>query len=90
MVILMEGNTGKFVELVDDFIEYTGPKELNQYFVKKTDMRITNFGQKMGVLVVSKTLGCRLMGTILTVFLPTVLLNLIGHATNFFKGEASK
>ena len=85
MVILMEGNTGKFVELVDDFIEYTGPKELTQYFVKKTDMRITNFGQKMGVLVVSLTLGRRLMGTILTVFLPTVLLNLIGHATNFFK-----
>ena len=85
MVILMEGNTGKFVELVDDFIEYTGPKELTQYFVKKTDMRITDFGQKMGVLVVSITLGRRLMGTILTVFLPTVLLNLIGHATNFFK-----
>ena len=85
MVMLMKGNTGKFVELVDDFIEYTGPTELTQYFVKETDMKITDFRQEVGALVVSMTLGRRLMGTILTIFLPTILLNLIGHATNFFK-----
>ena len=34
---------------------------------------------------VSITFGRRLLGTILTVYLPTVLLNVIGHATNFFK-----
>ena len=85
MVMLVEGNTGKFVELVDDFIEYTGPTELTQYFVKETDMKITDFRQEVGALVVSMTLGRRLMGTILTIFLPTILLNLIGHATNFFK-----
>ena len=34
---------------------------------------------------VSFTFGRRLLGTILTVYLPTVLLNVIGHATNFFK-----
>ena len=85
MVMLVEGNTGKFVDLVDDFIEYTGPTELTQYFVKETDMKITDFRQEVGALVVSMTLGRRLMGTILTIFLPTILLNLIGHATNFFK-----
>merc|ERR1719167_1594592 len=36
-------------------------------------------------LSVSITFGRRLLGTILTVYLPTVLLNVIGHATNFFK-----
>ena len=85
MVILMEGNTGMFVNLISDSIEYSGPKELTQYFVKKTEMGIKNFGSKKGVLVVSISLGRRLLGTILTIFLPTVLLNLIGHATNFFK-----
>ena len=34
---------------------------------------------------VSITLGRRLLGTILTVYVPTVLLNIIGHATNYFK-----
>ena len=53
----MEGNTGKFVDLVDDFVKYTGPKELTQYFVKQTDMKITDFGSRMGVLVISMTLG---------------------------------
>ena len=85
MVIMMEGNSGKFVELVDYLIEYTGPKELTQYFVKNVNMKITDFRQMTAVLVVSVTLGRRLLGTILTIFLPTVLLNLIGHATNFFK-----
>ena len=36
-------------------------------------------------LSISITFGRRLLGTILTVYLPTVLLNMIGHATNFFK-----
>ena len=81
----MEGNSGKFVELIDDVIKYTGPKELTQYFVKDAEMGIRDFRQMSAVLVVSITLGRRLLGTILTIFLPTVLLNLIGHATNFFK-----
>ena len=85
MVILVDGSAGKFVDLVEDHIQYSGPKELTQYFVKKTDMRIQDFGPRMAVLVVSITLGRRLLGTILTIYLPTVLLNVIGHATNFFK-----
>ena len=43
-----------------------------------------NITNKQGVQV-SLTLGRRLLGTILTVYVPTVLLNIIGHATNYFK-----
>ena len=85
MVILMDGNMGMFVDLVADSLNYSGPTELTQYFVKNTEMGVKSFGSKHGVLVVSISLGRRLLGTILTIFLPTVLLNLIGHATNFFK-----
>ena len=85
IVTKMEGNSGKFVDLVDEIIKYTGPKELTQYFVKSVKMGIQDFRQLKEALVVSVTLGRRLLGTILTIFLPTVLLNLIGHATNFFK-----
>ena len=34
---------------------------------------------------VSLTLGRRLLGVFLTIYFPTVLLNLIGHCTNYFK-----
>ena len=39
---------------------------------------------KRGVRI-SVTLGRRLLGVLLTVYFPTVLLNLIGHGKNFFK-----
>ena len=37
-------------------------------------------------ILVEITLGRRLLSIILTAFLPTVLLNLIGHTANYFKG----
>ena len=36
-------------------------------------------------VVVSITLGRRLLGTFLTIFFPTILLNVIGYSTNYFK-----
>merc|ERR1719445_1132745 len=39
---------------------------------------------KEGV-VVTITMGRRLLGTFLTIFFPTILLNVIGYSTNFFK-----
>ena len=42
------------------------------------------YSDKNGVKV-SLTLGRRLLGVILTAYTPTVLLNVIGHAANYFK-----
>ena len=36
-------------------------------------------------VTISMTLGRRLLGTFLTIFFPTILLNVIGYSTNFFK-----
>ena len=36
-------------------------------------------------VVFSITLGRRLLGTFLTIFFPTILLNVIGYSTNYFK-----
>lgn len=36
-------------------------------------------------IVMEATLGRRLLGNLLTIFLPTILLNIIGHSTNYFK-----
>ena len=35
-----EGNTGEFVELVVAGLEYTGPKDLTQYFIRHTNMTL--------------------------------------------------
>ena len=37
---------------------------------------------------VTIVLGRRLVNSIMTVYMPTILLNIIGHSTNFFKPES--
>ena len=73
-----------FVDLLPGTQEYLGPKELTQYFVKRSSIETYNRMGKRGVRI-SLTLGRRLLGVFLTVYFPTVLLNRIGHVTNFFK-----
>ena len=84
MVMKLGGGTEKLVSLSPGDLSYRGPKELTQYYVKKYLIRETSLDDAKG-LSVSITFGRRLLGTILTVYLPTVLLNVIGHVTNFFK-----
>ena len=84
MDMKLGGGTDKLVSLIPGQLKYLGPKELTQYYVKKYLIGETVFEDGKG-LSVSITFGRRLLGTILTVYLPTVLLNVIGHATNFFK-----
>ena len=84
MVMKLGGGIEKLVSLTPGFLEYIGPEELTQYYVKKYLIGETSLKNAKG-LSVSITFGRRLLGTILTVYLPTVLLNVIGHATNFFK-----
>ena len=84
MVMKLGGGTEKLVTLTPGLLKYLGPGELTQYYVKKYSIGETMLETSKG-LSVSITFGRRLFGTILTVYLPTVLLNVIGHATNFFK-----
>ena len=80
----LRGGMAAFVDLIPGTESYLGPKELTQYFVKRTSIeRYESLGKK-GVRI-SITLGRRLLGVFLTIYFPTVLLNLIGHTTNYFK-----
>ena len=45
-------------------------------------MRLGSSNQTVEVEVV---LGRRLIGTFMTIYMPTILLNIIGHSTNYFK-----
>ena len=82
--LIIDGNTAKFIDLLPGKLVYSGGTDLAQYYVMSYDIYSMDIKGKSGVQV-SITLGRRLLGTILTVYVPTVLLNIIGHSTNYFK-----
>ena len=74
-----------FVFLSAGRLEFNGPEELSQYFVRQWTIKEHLHG-KMGEGVrVDIVLGRRILSNILTVYVPTVLLNLMGHVTVYFK-----
>ena len=72
-----------FVQLNPDQFSYTGPHLLMTYEVKSIKMKKI-FGHKNS-LQVEILIRRRLLSIILTTFVPTILLNIIGHVSNFFK-----
>ena len=82
--MVMDGVLDNYVDLIPGHLLFSGPMELTQYFIKNTIIRRAKV-QTKGAVVISITLGRRLLGTFLTVFFPTILLNVIGYSTNFFK-----
>ena len=84
MVLKLGGGAEKLVSLSPGDLKYRGPEELTRYYVKKYVIKEA-LVEEIKVLSVSITFGRRLLGTILTVYLPTVILIVICHATNFFK-----
>ena len=99
MKLMPDGNSGEFIELHDDGLEYLGPMDLTQYFIRTTNM----IKDKDGSINVIVVLGRRLLGiqynvsnttfpnhlpnvgTILTVYIPTLLLVCISYTTNYYK-----
>ena len=49
---------------------------------RKSTMKLGNTNDTVEVEVI---LGRRLIGTFMTIYMPTILLNIIGHSTNYFK-----
>ena len=82
--MISDGVLENYADLVPGIVDFSGKKELTQYFVKNFKMAKANIKSKGGV-VISVTLGRRLLGTFLTIFFPTILLNVIGYSTNYFK-----
>ena len=81
MVFEPDGNSGEFVDLKAEELNYLGPQDLTQYFIRQTSMNKT----MAGAIKVEVVLGRRLLGTVLTVYIPTILLIFIAHTTNYFK-----
>ena len=73
------------MDLLVERLECSGPLDLTQYFIKKKVFldKMNNKGVK--ILYVDFYLGRRLLSIVLTVFAPTVILNVVGHSSNYFK-----
>ena len=61
-------------------LEMSGPVELMQYTVKNWIIEETSTG-----VVVTLVLGRKILNEILTTYLPTFLLIIIIHSTNYYK-----
>ena len=70
-----------FVKLIPDAFYYEGPMALTEYSIKNLQMKT----EKKETVRVEVTIRRRLLSLILTTFLPTILLNIIGHMSNYFK-----
>jgi hypothetical protein len=84
------GTQGTYVDFVRDKLKYLGKKEMFSYFLR--DITYTqemveegNMFNKGSYVQCKITLGRRLLSVMTTVYLPTLLLNVIGHITHYFK-----
>ena len=88
IVLQMTGNSGRFVDITPETLRYLGPTDLTQYFVKKIQMEVTTANERRSQhLKIDIVFGRRILGAMLTTFLPTILLCVVSFATNYFKAE---
>ena len=90
MTMSVPESLNDFISIENNGHENLGPEELTQYYIRGTDMTIELLSSNQKAVTVKITLGRRLLGTFLTVFLPTILLNIIGHTANYFEAFFSR
>jgi hypothetical protein len=73
-----------FCSLEAESLAYHGPTDLVQYFIRYTDMVVTGISANRRVQV-HVVMGRRILSSLLTVYIPTILLNVMGHVTVYFK-----
>merc|ERR1712240_772115 len=73
-------NAANFVKLIPGRLVYSGKSNFAQYSITSYIIHTHKDGVRVTVV-----LGRQLLGVILTAYTPTVLLNVIGHSTNYFK-----
>ena len=80
MILSPDGNSGEFIHLIKDGLEYLGPMDLATYYIKS--MSMIKVDESIDIQLV---LGRRLLGVIFSIYIPTMLLVSISYLTNFFK-----
>ena len=70
------------VRLLPNIFLYPGSRDLTQFTIKRLDMVRK---EEDGSVVVEIVIQRRLLSICLTTFVPTLILNIIGHMSNYFK-----
>ena len=74
------------IHLIPQYVNYRGPKQLAQHYVKDLFICSLDNPDNSGIMV-EVILGRPLFGTILTVFLPTSLLVILSHMVKVFSKD---
>ena len=77
-------NSGKYVQFIESTLNYYEKIDLAKYYIKEWKFYSVETNTGKGVEV-SIWLGRRLLSRLTTVFIPSFLLNIIGHITCYFK-----
>ena len=85
IILIMKGNSGKFAHLVIDEFKYLGPIDLTQYFVKGINSTYMMVEDDVSAVEFNVVFGRRILGTILTTYLPTIIICIVSFSTNYFK-----
>ena len=90
-----QGNSGKFAKLIKSSLEYLGPVDLREYFVKSytvldddEELRASTHGNT-GIKV-NFIFSRRLLNQLLTVFMPTMCIVVVSFCASFFKVFSGK
>jgi hypothetical protein len=85
IILILKGNSVKFVQMMLDEVAYTGPENVDQYFVKYT--KITNYEvpSNTPAVKVDIVFGRRILVPMFNTYLPTFLICLVAFSTNYFK-----
>lgn len=84
IILNMPGNIQYDTTMKAGVLNYFGKRELQQYFIKNFTMKVLKNDSET-LIEIDVTLGRRLLGIFLTIFFPTLILNIISYGTNFFK-----
>jgi hypothetical protein len=86
VIMVMKGNTGQFVELNPVNMTYSGPIDLTQYFIKGYSLSKTfTSAANTSSVTVNIFFGRRLLGAMLTTYLPSIIICIVSFSTNYFK-----
>ena len=85
MVFVPTSEIIDFVNLEAGLHKYTGPDLLTEYLITSTKMILNMHDDGSTSAEVQVEMGRKILGVILTMYLPSILLNIVSHSTNYMK-----
>lgn len=97
LFLYIKGTDIHVVDLKEDYLKYSGPEDLSQYYVKSYIMddryKLPHMEQAgMGTygVRVEIVLGRKVLNQLLTIYIPTMCICLVAFSTNYFRVSTIK